>query len=509
MWGNREIPLEHYLDCSLVTARLSTKNGAASFTLSHLIDTQHIRQRLWLGTRISALAVILWCTARLCESLGTTRTTAALLLLLEVLGISTLGDSALALVSSTIASLVFSFYFIQPVGSLRLTTIQGAETFAAMVLTALTASQLSIRAQRRLHEAIHRREEMERLNQLGKVLISADTLAEAAERAVCVVIELFGLKGVVLRVESAPSPFQSGITIGESVSIPLDADGRAGVLELYGARLSDEVASALAGMIRLVLERARSSEERAVLEATRRGEELRSMVLNALAHNFKTPLTSIKAAASTLRGSVETLPGVERELITVIDEEADRLNQLIRESLELAKLEGRRANLRHEECLIAGVVERVLDRMGRFLEDRDLRIEIPHDLPPVTGDNFLLEQMVLQVVDNAVKYSRPGTPIGISAALTGKTIVLIVRNEGSAIPEGERDRIFEKFYRASNDRSAVEGTGLGLVIAKTIAERHGGKIWLNNEPQGPAFCFGLPLVAEERLHDREPHYIAD
>lgn len=501
MWGNREIPLEHYLDCSPATTRLSAKNEAATFTLSHSNVTENIGQRLWLGARIAGLALILWSTARLCQSLETTRTTAALLLLLEVLGTSTLGDSMLALVSAAIASLVFSFYFIQPVGTLRLATTQGAETFGAMVLTAVTASQLSIRAQRRLREAIHRREEMERLNQLGRVLIASDTLAEAGERAVRIVVDLFGLKGAILRVENAPHPFQSGRTIGEAVSIPLDADGRTGALELYGARLSDEVANALAGMIRLVLERARSSEERAVLEATRRGEELRSIVLNALAHNFKTPLTSIKAAASTLRGTSETLHKDERELIAVIDEEADRLNQLIRESLELAKLEGGRTNPQLEECLISSVVERVVSRMKRFLEDRELKIEIQHDLPPVTGDIFLLEQMVLQVVDNAVKYSRPGTPIGISAALAGKTIVLSVRNEGSAIPDGEKDRIFEKFYRASSDCSAVEGSGLGLVIAKTIAERHGGKIWLNNEAPGPAFCFELPLGAEERLHD--------
>lgn len=441
---------------------------------------------------------------------GTNRATAALLLLLETLGIATLGDSMLAFLSSIFASLLFSFYFIQPIGSLRLTTIQAAVTFAAMALTALTASQLSIRAQRRMHEAILRREEMERLNQLGRVLIAADTLAEAAENAVRNVVELFGLRGASLRVEGMPRVFQWGTAAGGRVSaVPLDAESRAGVLELYGAQLSEEVASALASMIRLVLERARGSEERAELEATRRGEELRSTVLNALAHNFKTPLTSIKAAASTLRASRDTLLSDERELIVVIDEEADRLNQLIHESLELAKLEGRRANPRAEDCRISGIVDRVVRRMERLLGARELTIGIPDDLPSITGDSFLLEQMLLQVVDNAWKYSRPGSPIRISAALDGRSLVLTVRNEGGQIPAGERGRIFEKFYRGIKDRSAVEGTGLGLVIAKTIAESHGGALWLDMEPEGPAFCFALPVEATERAHDREPHYIAD
>lgn len=479
--------------------------------LGRLDDNDYVSmsRRIWVSLEICAFALLLWWTARLCRDLGSNRATAALLLLLEILGIATLGQSVVALVSSVVASLVFSYYFIDSVGNLSLTTTQSVITFGAMILTAVAASQLSVRTQRRMREAIHRREEMERLNQLGRVLIAADTVAEAAEKAVRIVVTLFGLKGALLRVEGLPRVFQFGTMSGDRVSVvSLDAESRTGVLELHGARLSEEVANALASMIRLVLERARSSEERAALEATRRSEELRSTVLNALAHDFKTPLTSIKAAASTLRRSGDFFDSDERELIAVIDEEADRLNQLITESLELARLESRRAHPRMEDCRIGDVVQEIVERLERFLGDRELIIEIPEELPPIAGDRFLLEQMLLQVVDNALKYSRPGTPIRISAIAGQDGLVLAVRNEGSAIPESERERIFEKFYRGSRDRATVEGTGLGLVIAKTIAESHGGRVWLENEPQGPAFCFMLPLEATARqLHDREPHYI--
>lgn len=466
--------------------------------------------KIRIGLRMLGLSVLVWYTGALCQLLGANRATAALLLLLEVLGISTLGDSPLALVSSTVASFTFSYYFIDPIGSFRLTTARGTVMFAAMAITALTASQISTRAQRRMREAIHRREEMERLNHLGRVLIAADTMAEAAAKAVRVLVELFGLEGAVLRVEGLPEEFRWGKSTGHPVSVmPLDSRSKAGVLELYGGRLSEEVSSALASMIRLVLERARSSEERAMLEATRRGEELRSTVLNALAHNFKTPLTSIKAAASTLRGSAGILQPDGRELIAIIDEEADRLKQLIHESLELAKVEGRRADERKEECPISGVVKRVVARLERFIGKRQLIIDIPEDLPPISADSFLLEQMLLQIIDNAVKYSRPGTPIGISAERKSGSVFLTVRNEGPQIAESERGRIFEKFYRGSMNRLNVEGSGLGLVIAKTIAESYGGRLWLENEPLGPAFCFELPLEVKERAHDREPHYIAD
>jgi K+-sensing histidine kinase KdpD len=192
----------------------------------------------------------------------------------------------------------------------------------------------------------------------------------------------------------------------------------------------------------------------------------------------------------------------------VIDEEADRLTQLIRESLDLARIEGHRANPRIEECRIPAIVERVTSKMVRYFGRREFIIEIPDDLPSITGDSFLFEQMLIQVVDNAWKYSRPGSRIGISAGVSGTSLVLTVRNEGSEIPAPERDRIFDKFYRGNKDRSSIEGTGLGLAIAKSIAEAYDGKVWLDMEPSGPAFHFALPLEATEGTSDREPHHIA-
>jgi two-component system, OmpR family, sensor histidine kinase KdpD len=231
--------------------------------------------------------------------------------------------------------------------------------------------------------------------------------------------------------------------------------------------------------------------------------------LNALAHNFRTPLTSIKAAASMLRSSPNIEAPGERDLIAVIDEEADRLDQLIGESLDLAKIEGRRANPRTEECLFSEIVERVTARVARYLGRREFVIDVPEDLPPILGDKFLLEQMLVQVVDNAWKYSRPGARIRIVAEVVGKEILLTVQNEGNEIPESERTLIFDKFYRGTKDRSRVEGTGLGLAIAKTIAEAYQGKLWLDSEPAGPAFRFALPLGATGIKHDIEPYHLVD
>jgi two-component system sensor histidine kinase KdpD len=472
-----------------------------------------LNRTLWTAAWFAVTAIVLWGTAWLLSMLGMTRSTAAMILLLEVLAVATRGDWILALLSSTAASLVFSVYFIEHLRTVRYSAaIQGVMGFAAMALTAFIGSRLAVRAQQRASEAITRREEMERLNQLGRVLLAANSVAEAADDAVRKVVELFHLSGAVLRVAGAPHAFQCGVTSGEVSIIPLGTDYGADIMELHGVQPSEEVRNTVASMIRLVLERARGAEEKAQIEVIRRGEDLRNTVLNALAHDFKTPLTSIKAASSMLRIS-DRIPSVqERDLVVVIDEEADRLDRLIRESLDLAKLEARRAHPLTEQCIIAEIVRSVAAKMSRYFGRREFIIQIPEDIPPVIGDSFLFEQMLSQLVDNAWKYSRPGAPIRISAVVSGSSAVLTVWNEGSEIPPDERDRIFDRFYRGSKDRHKVEGTGLGLAIAKAIVEAHGGKIWLDAEPTGPAFRLQLPIeaagTAAGRESDREQHHIA-
>ena len=475
-----------------------------------------VMTRLLRTTFLALVATALvWGTAEACFALDASRSTASMMILLGVLGIATFGDWVSALTSCGMGSLAYSYFFVDDVGSFRITSVDGAVTFLALLLTALTASQLSLRAQRRASEAVRRREEMERLHQLASVLLSARNVPEAADNAVRKLVELFNLQGAALRIEGESSLFLAGSTAGENVSsdvlseVRLNSESGQDILELYGPQPSDEVRNALASMLSLVIERARSSEDRAKIEATQRGEELRSTVLNALAHNFRTPLTSIKAAASALRGSRNIPMAGERELVAVIDEEADRLDQMIGESLNLAHIEGRRANPRTEECLFPEIIEKVSRRVGRYLGRRELSIDVQEDLPAIIGDRFLLEQMLIQVVDNAWKYSRPGSHIRISARRSGPDILLSVQNDGSEIPESERTRIFDKFYRGSKDRSRVEGTGLGLAIARTIAEAYQGKVWLDAEPQGPAFRFALPLEATGKKSDNESYYLVD
>lgn len=479
----------------------------------------------WRLLRTAACIFAMWAVARIVfQFLPHEDAVAAMVLLLCVLAVATVGDRVLAIASSVAASLSFSYYFIDSVGSLRISSTEGAVTFAGMLITALTGSQLSVRVQIRAAESERRRAEMERLQRLGAALLATDTVSEAADKAIREIVELFG-GGAVLHVDGIRMPFRAGLT-GPASGEPIVVHtlNQKGILDLYGMEPSVEVQSALANLIGLVLDRAAAAEERARIESAQRGEELRNTILNALAHNFRTPLTCIKAAASMMRGS-DGVPGTySQELVEVIDEEADRLDELIRDSLDLARIQSRQANPRVEDCSVASIVARVMEKMKRYLARQIVIVNIPDYLPPVRGDRFLFEQMITQVLDNAWKYAGAGARIWISAEHTGEEVVLTIRNEGIQIPEEERDLVFDRFFRSARSRASIEGTGLGLAIAKTIAEAHGGRIWLEAAAEGPSFRFALPAGVpggeagvpgeeatgeEEGHHDREPHYIAD
>ncbi len=473
-----------------------------------------MKRWVWRMLRVAACTFGVWLVARLVFLFMPTQdVVAAMLLLLAVLAMATLADRVLAVATSLTAGLCFSYYFIYPSNSFTIQSTEDAVSFATFLIAAISGSHLSIRAELRAEESERRRREMAQLQELGSVLVATDTVGEAAGRTSEEITSLFGC-GTILRLDGVGRVFRAGVVperASDEAAIPnvvhqVNADTS---LELYGVLPSIEVQNALVHLISLVLDKALAAEERARMVASQKGDELRTTVLNALAHNFMTPLTSIKAAASMMRGS-ETEPATYiRELVEIIDEEADRLDELIRDSLDLARLQARQENPRSENCSVASLIDGVTRKMKRHLAGRVTIIEIPDDLPSVRGDHFLFEQMLSQLVDNAWKYSVSGAKIWICARHLVDTVELTVRNQGIQIPDGERSLVFNRFYRGDRSRASIEGTGLGLAIARTIAEAHQGKIWLDGDPEGPAFRVTLPVGALEENHDREPHYITD
>ncbi|RPI15724.1 MAG: sensor histidine kinase, partial [Acidobacteriales bacterium] len=242
---------------------------------------------------------------------------------------------------------------------------------------------------------------------------------------------------------------------------------------------------------------AHAEEAAGKAEAARQSEEMKSAMLDALAHEFKTPLTAIKAAVSSLLSDNSASPA-HKELLQVAEEEADRLTWLVNESVQVARIEAGRMELRKQPQAIAPLIHEVLGRMTGALESRIVEVRTSNDLPPVPADRELLLIVLRQLLDNAAKYSPPGSPIVVGASEEKGAVVVTVTDRGPGIPQADLNRVFEKFYRGPHARQSVPGTGMGLAIAREIVRGHGGELKVVScSGQGSEFSFALPLTGQE------------
>ena len=252
----------------------------------------------------------------------------------------------------------------------------------------------------------------------------------------------------------------------------------------------------------LAVERARLAEEAQQAQVEIETERLRNSLLSSVSHDLRTPLTAITGATTTLLEGDETIDtSTRRELIQAIYEEADRLNRLVRNLLDMTRLESGIVQVHKEWQLVEEVVGAALTRLDKQLAGRQVNTGLPADLPLVPLDGVLIEQVLTNLLENALKYTPPESPIDISAHATEHEIVVEVSDHGPGIAPGDNERIFEKFYRAKRYRAessgAERGVGLGLTICRGIIDAHGGRIWAENRAGGGAvFRFTLPLGAK-------------
>jgi K+-sensing histidine kinase KdpD len=215
-------------------------------------------------------------------------------------------------------------------------------------------------------------------------------------------------------------------------------------------------------------------------EALKQSERLKSALLDAVTHDLRTPLTSIKASVTTLLDSegghrtIELDSSGRREFLDIINEETDRLDRFIESMVELARVETHPVS---ESAILSSVEEIVaiaLDRVGRLIEPYDLKVEIEPDLPLIRVDARAIAEVIYNLVDNAIKYSTPGSRITIAANQHGSVVVITIADEGRGIPENMREKVFDKFVRVGDERS--KGLGIGLAIARGIVESQNGVI---------------------------------
>ena len=466
--------------------------------------------------RVAAtIAIVGAVTFTLLRILPVNATTAGFAYFIAILLCATSWGLVEAIAGSIVAVLCFNFFFLPPVGTFTIADPQNWVALLTLLVTSITASRLSTRVRQQAVEAQEREQQMEQLYALSRSILLIDPAQSVPRQVVNQVAQTFEASAVVLYDHVSGEVFRAGpedfpgpedqlrsvASQGTQIHEPNDRTWitavrlgaqPVGALGIRGVDLSDSAVQSLTNLVAIGLERARVQEAASRAEAARQSDVLKSTLLDAIAHEFKTPLTTIKASTTALLSEKPRSPEQQREYVVLMDEEADRLSGLVSEAIQMARIEAGQVGLQLEETQIADLLESVLTKMKAAVDRRHVEIDAPADLPPVMVDRELMEMVYRQLIDNALKYSPPGSPLTISAAVEDGEVVTRVQDRGRGIGAGELERIFEKFYRSQEYRTQVPGAGLGLAIARAVVNAHGGTIRAESTPgAGSTFCVVL------------------
>jgi two-component system sensor histidine kinase KdpD len=444
-------------------------------------------------------------------------TTLALAYLLGILAISASWGLRQAVFMSVIATLAFNYFFLPPIGTFTIADPQNWVALFAFLVTAVTASELSERARRGARSANERRQELERLYAFSQLLLSSDSPAELLNLIPRYIVESFGVRSAAVSLSSRSDVYRSGPSIDgleaadlqliclrgeprfdavrEIAFMPLRMGMRVvGGLGVAGSALSRQTLEAIGSLVAIAIERAGAVEKLSRAEASRESEQLRSVLLDSVTHEFRSPLTAIKASVTSLLGSQIHSPEEKLELLTIINEESDRLNRLIGEAAEMAQLDASKVEFRFAPAPIDGPVEEALEELKQLLVQHPVDVRIPANLPPARMDSAHIKEVMVHLIENAAKYSPAGAPIRITAEAKDQALTVNIADRGPGIDDFEQSLVFEKFYRGRNQRVQVHGTGMGLAICRAIVEAHGGHLGVTSQlGHGSVFYFSLPV----------------
>lgn len=436
-----------------------------------------------------------------------------------------------SLLASVLSVAAFDFFFVPPYFTFAVQDSRYVFTFAVMLLVGFVTSGLTVRIRAQALAARYREQRTAALYAISRELASTRGVDQLLAIAVRHISEVFRSQVVVLVPDASGrlAPWSGGqyemdaneLGVGRWVyehrqlaglgtnTLPgasalylplLGSRGPAGVL---GVRPADPRAldspeqqhqlETFANQTALAIERAQLATEAQEAEVRIETERLRNSLLSSVSHDLRTPLATITGAVSTiLENGVRLDETTRRELLESARDEAERLNRLVQNLLEMTRLESGALQLRKEWHPLEEVIGAALSRLGKRLGGRRVTTRVPPNLPLVAIDDVLIEQVLVNLLDNALKYTPPGSPIDILATATDRAVTVEVADRGPGLPAGEEDKVFEKFHRGrpSGDR----GAGLGLAICRGIVQAHGGRIWAQNLPgAGVAFLFTLPL----------------
>ena len=472
---------------------------------------------------LSSLAAVAAVTVALRALPDVSPTTAALALLLVVLGAATLARLRTAIVVSLIAMLTLNFFFLPPVGTFTIVDPQNWIALFAFLVVAVIASNLSAAAQDRARDAIARRNEVTRLFDLTRdVLLTTQTAGaieilarhvarrfELARIAICLPadhgwrIHQGGNEEVVLDVAMLNTAFAKArgtlefdarqraygghVRVGERndvLIVPLRHGTRAvGLLAAATSTLDVGTLDAVAGVVAIAIERTQFLAERDAAALVRQKADLAATLLAALSHDLRTPLTAISVAVENLRGE---LPADERRTqATAAMTELERLTSLFQDILDMARIDAEAIEIERQWVTAADILDAALAHVRHAVEAHELRVEADAELE-VEIDPRLSSVALSHVIENAAQYSPADEPILVRAQVTGDGLHISVTDRGPGLDPGELEHLFERFYRGRAARQATFGTGMGLSITRGLLHAAGGRIWAENAPEGGA-----------------------
>ncbi|MFZ5449918.1 MAG: DUF4118 domain-containing protein [Thermodesulfobacteriota bacterium] len=468
-------------------------------------------------------------------------TNLAMIYLLTVVIISCFLSRGPAIFSSLFSVSAFAFFFVPEYYSFAVASTEYAITLAVMLLVSLLVSGLTTRVRHQARVSRQQERQTAALYEMSQNLAAIESLEELLRVAAEQISMIFDSRVTILMPDSgeklhiraghqfseedvreemvAKWVFRHGHLAGagtdtlpavKGIYLPLIASQHViGVLRLEATHPdriveadSLRLLEALGTQVALAIEREDLSHQAQLARFQIEAEQMRNALLSSVSHDLRTPLTVIAGSASSLLEGEKNLDaGTKHELAQSIYEEARRLDRLVYNLLEMSRLQAGEARLNKEWYVLEEVIGSSLTQLDAQLHDHPVSIILPTDLPLVQIDALLMERVVINLLENAMKYTPPGTPLEISGSIQDKEILVAVADCGVGLPPGQEERIFEKFYQVAP--GSARGAGLGLTICRSIIEAHGGRIWAANRPDGGAiFSFTIPLVEGAPILDK-------
>jgi len=446
-------------------------------------------------------------------SLGVDLTTISFLYLLLVIFVALYCGFWQASLASFVAVACLDYFFIQPLFHFGILDPHEWVALGAFQVTALVISRLSAKELRSTRDAVIHRTGMEQLYELSRDSLLLDPHEPPGPQLVVLIHRIFGTEAVALfdanlgrqdrmgdwgpdEEDVAKECFLRGAARDDHKTRTLQrrlgtGTESIGALAVRG-KLSSLVVDALASLAEITINRHQSFEKEERAETASKSEHLRAAVMDAMAHEFKTPLNAVHTASSGLLES-EGLTDSQREMASLIDDEIVRLSEICTRLLKTAKLEAQQMELQIEEVSVEELISEAL--RSRAAEEARSLIQVALEEPALTVrvDRALVLMILTQYIDNARKYSTPNTEIKIEARASHGELVFSVHNIGPTIPIEDRERIFDRFYRAPQIQDAVSGTGIGLSVARKAARAHHGHVWvISGDKEGTTFFLSLP-----------------